>query len=415
MIDLDDLIREATEDDRAGGLPDERIAAAVARAGTRRRRRRVARIAGAAAAGTAVVAVGVTLSVLALTGPGPGTSGEGRVWTEADLLPWGDVYPFVNAVRERHGSETYELGPRYRDLPPHPAIRFPAGVSYSDAVRRMWRARNAGRAVPPGAEIVPPLPAGRVVLVADGRVTLDSAAPEGYDTLYGRVAGTAIGNAPPKGDLSLPRCQVLLGADDPVAPCPTAVRHPPRIVERSTGDWVDVPIAPTPVAPTEAELGPLTPSFAGAPPLPREEIPPFIVREADVDNTAPAEFRNCGLDLASVRLVASSAAGVRLYVADGVDRGHWVFVLVNGAPRSVSACGDLRATFLTRGAHLEYGGPPSHPHFIAGITADGYTSATVDGITVPIEHNAFVIDGAGRSGIVVTITGPAGTRRIRQP
>lgn len=74
-------------------------------------------------------------------------------------------------------------GRRLDIVQPTTALEFTAGISYPEAVTRLYMAAATGTALR-GARLVPPLPAGKVAIVpADpgGSVTLDLRAPFGYD------------------------------------------------------------------------------------------------------------------------------------------------------------------------------------------------------------------------------------------
>jgi hypothetical protein len=166
-----------------------------------------------------------------------------RVWTAADLLPWGrGMQAFLRDVTERDGRRT-RIGPaRFWAVPERPGIRFAPGMRYREAVTALYFAREQGEALPPGARIAPPLPRGTTILVLDGRITVDSAAPMGYAVTLGTLnqphfsmpghltnaelserfaEAQRLGLILPRdGKLLLnpiERCQVVLGADDGAA------------------------------------------------------------------------------------------------------------------------------------------------------------------------------------------------------
>lgn len=66
------------------------------------------------------------------------------------------------------------------------ALAFPAGVSYAEALTAVFIAQMTGD-LPAGAELVEPLPEGKVLLDDASGVTIDLRAPYGYDGASGMV------------------------------------------------------------------------------------------------------------------------------------------------------------------------------------------------------------------------------------
>lgn len=145
----------------------------------------------------------------------------------------------LGTMRTHGGGQMIAL-PVIRNLPARPAIRFPAGVSYAQALRDLYVARQRGKELPPGAVLDTPLPAGTAVLIDDGAISVDSAAPFGYEPTDGRITSPTYsmpgsldhheldrqfqeaydaGEVLPKSATinadPLPRCQVAYGRDDP--------------------------------------------------------------------------------------------------------------------------------------------------------------------------------------------------------
>ncbi len=411
MNDLDRTMRDGLTELRHLDLDEAGLDAAVERARRPTRRDRALRAAGAVAGGVVVAGV---VAVLVILGASRGDGGDPRagadgVWTAEDLLPWGDLYPFVDKVTETYGDEDYETTPRYRDLPPHPGILFPAGVTYRDAIRSMWRARNQGVTLPSGAQIVPPLPEGVVVVVRDdGRVAIDSAAPEGWEPRFGRLSTSAIGNAPPREAPPLLRCQVQLGDADVPPSCDGArLGESPTVRESSSGRWTPVaqPSAPDPIP--QEQIDAVRISALDGPGLPERDIPQ-VIRDTARVNDAPPEFTSCRIDLTTVHLLLDTGSR-RLYAAtDGADR-VWFFDARGNVVGST--CG-RREIFVSRGAMtLSTGGADPLGRSLAGIVPDGFTTVTAGDVSVAVEDNGFVISGAPR-GTRVVATGPAGTRGI---
>ncbi|WP_217924973.1 hypothetical protein [Miltoncostaea oceani] len=77
--------------------------------------------------------------------------------------------------------------PKYSELPSRASIQFPRGVGYRTAIEDLYEARQRGQELPANAEIASPLPEGVVLRVVEGRLTVDSAAPLGYDPGDGTV------------------------------------------------------------------------------------------------------------------------------------------------------------------------------------------------------------------------------------
>jgi hypothetical protein len=409
--DLDRTMRDGLAGLRDLDLDEQCIDAAVERARRPSRGGRAVRAAGAVGGGAVLAGVVTVLLVLGVRGGDAGdpSAGADGVWTVEDLLPWGDLYPFVDKVTETYGDEDYETSPRYGDLPPHPGILFPVGVSYRDAIRSMWRARNEGLTLPSGAQIVPPLPTGVVVVVRDdGRVAIDSAAPEGWEPRFGRLSTGAIGNAPPREAPPLLRCQVQLGDADVPPSCDGArLGTSPTVREATGGGWTSVaqPSAPDPIP--QEQIDAVRISVLEGPGLAEGAIPQ-VIRDTARANDAPPEFASCRLDLTTVRLLLDTGSR-RLYAAtDGADR-VWLFDARGSTVGST--CGP-RDIFVSRGAMtMSTGGADPLGRTLAGILPDGFTTVTAGDVSVPVEGNGFVISGAPR-GTRVVATGPAGERDI---
>ena len=80
--------------------------------------------------------------------------------------------------------------PRIGEVAEQPSLAFPAGTGYGEAVRRLFASVVGRGALPEGATLAPPLPAGVVVeLGGAGRgVRLDLRAPWGYELPSGRIS-----------------------------------------------------------------------------------------------------------------------------------------------------------------------------------------------------------------------------------
>jgi hypothetical protein len=196
-----------------------------------------------------VVAVGVLFVI-----------GASTVWAVSGGLPdhgQGQAM-FVQPVTSTtpSGERSVNL-PVVDDVAPRPGIQFTAGVSYSEALTAYYEARYRGEDLPEGAALVEGLRPGIVVAIgADGRVTLDPAAPFGYDpatrvvqdptyTMPGYLTNEELGArikearqrgwAIPRGGsvtkTPLPRCEVQLAESPASESCPRRAAQPAELVQ----------------------------------------------------------------------------------------------------------------------------------------------------------------------------------------
>lgn len=141
----------------------------------------------------------------------------------------------------------------------------------------------------------------------------------------------------------------------------------------------------------------------------------------------PASLRRAGSPCTwvpgSVRLVARSRDGVRLYVARGLDGG---IVIADAQPKSLGGgsglgCGVARfpkdrrhelRRMRARGIVAAFGAEPAKgdPHYEL-VVLDGYTQARAGGVSFPIRNNGVIIEGVPRQRFV-TLSGPAGVRHV---
>jgi hypothetical protein len=126
--------------------------------------------------------------------------------TAAVVRPW-DESPRANATNP--GAEARiladpvlsELGwvvggalgsPHISHARSRPSVTFPPGVTYQQAITRLYRSVTENGVLPPEVRVGPPLPAGKVVRypqsAAEG-ITLDLQAPFGYDVPSGLLPG----------------------------------------------------------------------------------------------------------------------------------------------------------------------------------------------------------------------------------
>lgn len=323
-------------------------------------------------------------------------------WTEGDLpaagrgpsafvLPSTDILP---------GGAESRRPPLFAELPVRPAIAFPVGVGYRDAVVAYYESRQAGEALPEGATLVDPLPAGKVVRVAGGQVALDPAAPVGYDLSTGLVR--LFPDAPPSSIPApvLPRCQVLLGTGDAVAEdCPSAPARVPQVQERG-GSWqpagiVTVTAAPAPLTTTVSLLSrPITPADA--------------VPEIWRDPVVFPQFAQFGADLDGARL-ALERAGSRVFVIPASDES--VCLVVEDPVGSGTTCAPL-SNLAVDGAILTTAVNDDGTTTYSALVADGWIRAEAsDGRKVAVADNflsltsteedlRITLVGAGRSRVI---------------
>jgi hypothetical protein len=124
--------------------------------------------------------------------------------TAAVVRPWNDE-PRASAANPRAEARILAdpvlselswlvpgpFGPRHiAQAGPHRSIAFPPGVTYHQAVTRLFVSVTEDGVLPAGARLGPPLPAGKVVRFPaspGAGIALDLQAPFGYDVPSGRV------------------------------------------------------------------------------------------------------------------------------------------------------------------------------------------------------------------------------------
>ena len=149
----------------------------------------------------------------------------GRDPEQAFVAPRTDILP---------GGYERSRPTRMAELPSRPSLRCPKGTTYTQAIAAYFAARQRGEVVPPGAELAAPLPDGKVVLVEGGRVSLDPAAPIGFNPATGLVG---VLSAAPAGPIAIARCEVLLGDDPDSGSCGDGTRLR-FISEGVAGRWL---------------------------------------------------------------------------------------------------------------------------------------------------------------------------------
>lgn len=321
-------------------------------------------------------------------------------WIADDVpAPGGPGAEFVAPVTEALPSGAARVRPpRYGELAsPRPALLFPKGVGYWDAVARLYAARQAGRRVPAGAELVDPLPAGKVVRVsADARTSIDPAAPLGYDPATGLVIA-GLPSQPGGTARALEACEAIL-PDRPSPECASG-RSQPLVRERAPGRWIELP--PERSLPVRV-VGSQSLSVLDRPAGPADALP-RRVRES------PGLFRLLRVDPASARLVVSRGPA-RVWAAQGqgdiictdVEAGDGVSRSTCSPRSTLVTFGAIALTLQTRGGVF----------ITAGIVGDGVTGVRYPGsATTPITDNGFAIEVPARV-TALTLDGPTGGYRI---
>jgi len=322
-------------------------------------------------------------------------------WTEDDLpaagrgpsafvLPGTDILP---------GGAESRRPPLFAELPVRPAIAFPVGVSYRDAVVAYYEARQAGEVLPDGATLVDPLPAGKVVRVAGGQVALDPAAPVGYDLGTGLVRRFPDASPSSIPAPVLPRCQVLLGMSDAAgADCPGAPARVAQVQEKE-GAWRSAGTIAVTAAPA---LLPTTVSLLSRPITPADAVP-----EIWRDPVAFPQFAQFGADLDGARL-ALERAGARFFVIPASDES--VCIVSEGRIGSSTTCASL-SNLAVDGAILITAANPDGTTTHSALVADGWVSAeTSDGRKIAVAGNFLSVTGPD-GGLRITLVG-AGRRRV---
>ena len=316
-------------------------------------------------------------------------------WSLADLPPFGDGdrEAFVLPATEfLPGGYERTRPPRYADLPARPSLLFPAGVTYSQALKQYSAARAKGRILPTGVVLADPLPAGKVVLVSNGRVRLDPAAPLGYSATTGLV------NVPygPKAVVPpIARCQLLLGPNDPHSPqCDAPGKERTYVREGVNGRWI-------PSENQEALLDPLVPASTQLAVIDHPTTP--IYRFSP--RTAPRLIGPQKPRLSEAR-IALHTDRVTLVAVPATNGRFCLMALGNRG--STWTCGQ-RASMFGRGAVLLGMRPGGGRLRVSGFVGDGVTDVRAnDGTIASVVHNAFTMV-PGDSASRFTFSGPVGS------
>jgi hypothetical protein len=332
----------------------------------RRRRRSTVAIAFAA---LALTAAGAVAGARWIADDVPASGGPGNEFV-------GDV---VDGARVRP--------PLYSELPVRPALEFPDGVSYWQAVGQLYAARQEGKPVPDGAQLVDPLPDGQVVAVgSSGRVTIDPAAPLGYDVDSGLVvAGLP---STPAGDArALPACEVGLPGAPPKS-CSSGTAQP-LVQEQADGTWAKLPpVRSLPVRTLATE----SVSVLDRPSDQSDKLPASILENPSASSRAefdPSRGAAPDFDPSSARL-AYDKDGLRLWVASGP--GDTVCLLALGPDGTARSTCNPRSTLVTFGA-IPLGFDLNGRFVYAGIVGDTVDEASAQGgPTVPVNDNVFAIE-----------------------
>ena len=322
-------------------------------------------------------------------------------WSVTDLPPFGDgdreafVLPATDILP---GGYERTRTPRYADLPARPSLLFPAGVTYSQALERYIAARARGKILPAGVVLADPLPAGKVVLVSNGRVRLDPAAPLGYSATTGLVN---VSYGPKSGVPPIARCQLLLRLDDPDSPaCDAPGKERTYVREGVNGRWI-------PSQNEEALADPLVPASSQLSVIDHPTTPIFRLTR----DKAP-QFRGSAKPLLAQARLALRTDQVTLVAVPATNHGLCLMAL--GRRGSTWTCG-ARASMFSRGAVLLSGRSGGGRLRINGFVGDGITDVRAnDGTTASVVHNAFTMapdDSASR----FTFSGPVGSFTVTQP
>lgn len=319
-------------------------------------------------------------------------------WSLSDLPPFGsdDREAFVLPATDiLPGGYERTRPPRYTDLPSRPSLLFAADVDYSEALSQYIASRAKGRILPDGVTLADPLPAGKVVLISDGRVRLDPAAPLGYSATTGLVNVPSGSGSPP-----IARCQLLLGIDDPNSPSCDGPDQRAYVREGVGGRWIPSENAEAladPLVSASTQLSvidePSTPLF----PLP----PGSILAAFSGSHTPNAAKARLALRTDDVALVVVPATNKGLCLGAIADKG------------SSWTCG-ARASMLGRGAVLLSGRSGSDGRRVNGLVGDGITLVRAnDGTTASVQHNAFTM-APSDSATRYTFSGPIGSFTLSQ-
>lgn len=367
------------------------------------RRRRIRRTTALALAG-AVVAGGIAYGAVRWTNDDLPASGRDSA---AFVLPDSTILP---------GGYERTRPPLYQDLPERPSIRFPVGITYAQALSDYYYARQAGEALPAGAELTDPLPAGVIAQISEGVVRLDPAAPAGYDLSNGQVSvfDSPPDRTPTVGPL-LGRCQILLGDDTPIGSpaCPSGPATVRLVYERN-GRWL--PLGDMPIRPRTATdaAGPTAVSLLSeAPATGNRRVPDDFVAQFTrmTDRTPTSPLAHYQPDFAQARF-AMRRGNTSYWLVPGRD--GVVCTLAIGAKGNGISCNSL-SMLATTGAIVQWGTDGTQRR-TWGVAADGYTRISApDGTTQSITNNFFVINLHGRGESKLTLSGPAGTRSVNVP
>ena len=335
-----------------------------------------------------------------------GTAWAAANWTQADLPAFGGSGPDAFVLPETDllpGGAERRRAPFLDEVPERPAIAFPEGVTYRAALRSYYLARQAGRVLPKGSRVVPPLPSGIAVRVApDGHLELDPSAPLGFAVESKQVLwldrAPRLGDAPP----AIPRCQVLLQNSQPDAgTCGPGGTESVR--EGADGRWLPSPEKPVLGAPKGSDsLGILA----------RARRPEDGLAAANVGPPA-----GLGIDSGSRGFLPTRSELQRSRLAREVQENSYHVVETSGGlclvERGSGGGGmtcDSSRTLSDRGhISLVAGGDDDKRSWrIAGIVGDGFDSvAASEGAESDVVGNVYVLQVATIPDRLV-FSGPAG-------
>ncbi|MGE4176905.1 MAG: hypothetical protein AB7G65_13780 [Thermoleophilia bacterium] len=327
-------------------------------------------------------------------------------WSRSDLPSQGEGdYAFSAAVVERLPEGFNRVRPALiQELPPdRPALLFPHGVSYPEAIHSYYLARERREQIPANVTLTAPLPTGIAVSVGrDRRVAIDPAAPLGWDPRTHLIATAFRGVGLQIPRLVLPRCQVLL-PDQDAAPADCSGTQGREYITADGRRWlaglngVRSPDSPRLVGSTDL-------SVLERPARAADTLPPRIrAGLADRDHTFGGPAQGGDLDLEAARHV--STGGTNAYVVPSRD-GERVCLWTDAAAGGAAGTCNPRTVLITFGAI-----PLITNHRYSGLVGDGYDTVTVGDKRYPIRDNVFSVPLPPNTG-TITLSGALGTHRL---
>lgn len=377
------------------GLDARRRIRASGRAGSRHIWATTFRLA-VGALGLAALATGLVVLLIAAPGDGPEAPAGGIVLTDAaDRPPAPNLaLPMVEeGVPHKVGWNFPHAG--FRVVRPHPLV-----VTFTDSwcepcqadlavIERIWRERAVGDLAVLGVAGATPVVDLRSWWSARGATFPLARDRDG-------AAGAAFGVA------GIP-VTVLIDREGRVAghiQGPASVSELERAIDALLAEPAPAPDpGPQPIA------GPVPPSaldlavFAHATPVAPNDAPDGL---GSPTTRVYAE---------GIRLALRSPSGRAVWVARG-GGDHLLMTIAGPTGVAVTAGGPAAEVARLGGVSASGRDGVGEDWYGGGIVVDGYTTASGGGRTVPIVNNVFLFEG-GAAITEVTVSGPAGTRRLR--